>query len=134
MFADKVLSPLTFSQKEQREIEMKGNPCAEPRTRATKQTFLFPPSNKGAGTTRPNYISATHHGRYRQVAKTKHIQTLAPSCHTASPFASPGKGKGSPRSNRCWVSPTRPQFSVEQGCFIKHVMFLKFEVLSSLPA
>lgn len=60
--------------------KQKGDASTEPPTRATKQTFLFPPSNKGAGTTHPNYISATRHKLYSRAAKINHIQKSVLNC------------------------------------------------------
>lgn len=63
-----------FPRKSQEKAERKVTPSEEPQTRTTKQSSLFPPSNKGVGTTHPNYISATCHEWHSRVAKINHIQ------------------------------------------------------------
>lgn len=76
-------SPLRFFPKtEERKQKQKRFLC-----RAAKQTFLFPPSNKGVGITHPNYISATCHEWYSRVAKINHIQKPVPGCSDPIPPA-----------------------------------------------
>lgn len=83
----------------------KATPSEEPWTRTTKQSFLFPPSNKAVGTTHPNYISATCHERHSRVAKINHIQK--PECWAVVTRYCQlvylhREAKRLPQSNRCW--------------------------------
>lgn len=109
-----------FSLKQRGQSRNKRDSSVEPWTRATKPTCLFPPSNKGVGTTHPNYISATCHEWYSWVAKINHIQKPVPGCSDPIPSAHLLLQRRLTQSNCCWMSQIRPQLSSEQEHLLWH--------------
>lgn len=122
-----------FPRKSREKAEGKVTPSEEPGTRTTKQSFLFPPSNKGARATHPNYISAACHEWHSRAAKTNHIQK--PECwavetrHCQLVYLY-REAKKVPTKQLLLRSQTRPQLFLEQGCFAQHNFLNKLEIES----